>query len=154
MTFGVAPSRGSEETIEMTAMVDVVFILLSFFVMATQFRTHERDFDMGYAQARLAAGAAAEDYPKTIPVALRNTPRGVAITVGQARLPADGYDALREKLREIDMPGIPVAILADPSLSVDQVSRALDAVLASPMKNVSVARLTPAADASPGGAAK
>ena len=141
MIFPAAQFGRSDETIEMTAMVDVVFILLSFFVLATQFRLHELDFPMGYERATLVPGASAEDFPAAVPVSLRNTPAGVAITVGRAALPDDGYDQLRAKLTEINMPSIPVTLLADPSLSVDQVSRALDAVLASPMNKVALSAL-------------
>jgi biopolymer transport protein ExbD len=137
--FRAAQPERDDETVEMTAMVDVVFILLSFFVLASQFRLHELDFPMGYRRVALAAGAAAEDFPKAVPVILRPAPGGVAITVGRAVLATDGFDQLRAKLTEINMPEIPVTLLADASLSVDQVARALDAVLASPMKKVSVA---------------
>jgi biopolymer transport protein ExbD len=141
MKFHQAHAGEAGETIEMTAMVDVVFILLSFFILATQFRLHEADVAMGYEKAALAAGGTKADFPTAVPVVLRNTPEGVAITVGQARLGTNDFDAIRKKLTEINMPSIPVTALADPSLSVDQVARALDAVLGSPMKKVSVSRL-------------
>lgn len=144
MMFPVRQSDRAGETVEMTAMVDVVFILLSFFVLATQFRSREADVAMGYEQVALSPGAAAEDFPRTVPVVLRNTVRGVAITIGRAELPVNGYDAIRRKLTEINIPELPVTVLADPSLSVDQVARALDAVLASPMRKVRVARLASA----------
>ena len=134
----------AEEMLRAPAMVDVVFILLSFFVMATQFALPERDFAMGHRRPGAAAGAVREDFPSVIPVRLRRSGAGVAITVGQARLADNDFDALRAKLTEINMPGIGVAFVADPDLSVGQVARALDAALASPMKQVSVARPAPA----------
>jgi biopolymer transport protein ExbD len=137
----VSQEPEAEELLKIAPMVDMVFILLAFFIMGTQFLSPERDFSMGYRKAELAPGAAREDFPSTIPVQLRRTGAGVAITVGQARLPDNDFDAIRAKLSQINMPGIAVLVMADPALTVDQVARALDAALASPMKRVSVARL-------------
>jgi biopolymer transport protein ExbD len=127
--------------LQIAPMIDTVFTLLAFFVMGTQVRVPERDFAMGYRQMTLARGAAAEDFPAAVVVQLRETPEGVAITIGQARLPNDQFDALRAKLTEINMPDLDVVIMADPALTVDHVARAMDAALASPMKKVSVSRL-------------
>ena len=141
MRFTPEPSEEAGDLLKAPAMVDVVFILLAFFVLATQFLVPERDFTMGHREAASGGGAVREDFPSIIPVRLMRTDAGVAITVGRARLPHDNYDAIRAKLAEINMPGIGVLILADPSLQIDHVARALDAALASPMKKVSVAKL-------------
>jgi biopolymer transport protein ExbD len=129
------------EAFQIAPMVDVVFILLAFFVMATEFRPSELDFDMDYRQAALSAGAEAADFPEHVSVQLLQSGTQMAIVVGHARLQGDTLSALTEKLREIGMPSIPVRVMADPSLSVGQVAAALDAVLASPMKRLSVSRL-------------
>lgn len=147
MRFQAEPRGESGVGLNLPAMVDMVFTLLAFFVLATQFLMPERDFGLGYRQAAGAVGAVREDFPAVIPVRLRRAEAGVAITVGQARLPDDAFDALRAKLAEINMPGIGVLVMADPGLSVDQVARALDAVLASPMRQVAVARLREAGPA-------
>lgn len=144
-TRGSSPQRF--DAFQIAPMVDVVFILLSFFILATEFRLPERDFDMGYREEALPLGAASEDFPQHIPVELRSTGQGVSIRVGGARLADDDFDAIRAKLDEIRMPSISVLVKADPALSVGHVARALDAVLASSMKNVSVARLGEAAPA-------
>ncbi len=141
MRFTPEPSEDTGDLLKAPAMVDVVFILLAFFVLATQFLVPERDFTMGHREAGTGGGAVREDFPSIIQVRLRRTDAGVAITVGRARLPHDNYDAIREKLSQINMPAIGVLILADPSLRIDDVARALDAALASPMKKVSVAKL-------------
>lgn len=141
MRFTPEQPDDAGDLLKAPAMVDVVFILLAFFVMATQFLLPERDFAMGHREAGFGGGAVREDFPSIIQVRLKGTPAGVAITVGQARLPHDDYGAIREKLAEINMPAIGVLILADPSLRIDDVARALDAALASPMKKVSVAKL-------------
>ncbi|MFB3892057.1 MAG: ExbD/TolR family protein [Phycisphaerae bacterium] len=130
-----------EYEFQMVSFVDVIFVLLSFFVLGTHFIMPERDFGMGYTQATLAAGARAEDFPSSVQVELRRTPGGVGITVGKARLAENDFGAIRSKLTEINMPQMGVLVLADPALSVDQVARAMDSALASPMKRLSVARL-------------
>ena len=131
---------GPSQTVElqMVAMVDVVFILLSFFVLASEFRATERDYCLGYSSAGLSPGAHREDFPKSL--VIRLTPEGAAaqITVGQAKLGPDQFGAITTKLAEVNMPDLPVVIVADVNLSVDQVAKALDAALMSPMKKVSV----------------
>ena len=127
--------------LQIAPMIDTVFTLLAFFVMGTQVRIPERDFAMGYRQMTLARGAAAQDFPAAIIVQLRGTTEGVGITIGQARLPNDQFDAIRTKLTEINMPDLDVVVMADPALTVEQVAGAMDAALASPMKKVSVSRL-------------
>ena len=140
--MNLQPRHDDEDraVLNMVPMVDVVFMLLSFFILATQFRLHERDFPMGHERAALARGSAAEDFPRTIPVRLRDTGGQVAITLGRASLGVNAFEALRAKLTEINLPQVGVTILADPTLTVEQVARAMDAVLASPMRNLSVAK--------------
>ena len=150
MRFTPDQPEDAGDLLKAPAMVDVVFILLAFFVMATQFMAPERDFTMGHREAGAGGGAVREDFPSTIQVRLERADAGVAITVGQARLPHNNYDAIRAKLTQINMPGIGVLILADPSLRVGDVARALDAALASPMKKVSVAKLAVKAAAGKG----
>jgi biopolymer transport protein ExbD len=146
MRFIAPPTEDAGGLLKAPALVDVVFILLAFFVMATQVRLPERDFGLG-TRGGETGGAVREDFPSAIPVRLRPEGGRVAITIGQARLGDDDYDAIRATLAEINMPALPVLILAHPSLTVDQVARALDAALAGPMKNVSVARLAAEGDA-------
>ncbi len=141
MKFGPHKDDTVVIQLQIIPMVDVVFTLLAFLVMGTQFRMPERDFAMGYREVTLARGAEARDFPAAVIIQLRQTPEGVGITIGQARLPNDQFDAIRAKLSEIDMPGLDVMIMADPALTVDQVARAMDAALASPMKKISVSRL-------------
>ena len=151
MRFQATPPEAAEGLLKAPAMVDVVFILLSFFIMATQFHLLERDFAMGHRQAGAVGGAVRADFPPVVPVRLEQAAAGgVAITVGQARLPDNDFEALRAKLTQINMPAITVLILADPLLTIGQVARALDSALASPMNRVSVAKLALQAPAAGG----
>lgn len=144
MNFRPRKDVAQEEAFQMTAMVDVVFILLAFFVLASEFRSVERDFAMGYEQSGpRTEGLAPGDLPPHIPVYLRRTDKGVGIRIAQAVLRDDDFDAIRAKLTEINVPSIGVRILADPQLTVEQVARAIDAVLGSPMKQVSVSEDSP-----------
>ncbi|MBM4017999.1 MAG: hypothetical protein FJ288_06660 [Planctomycetes bacterium] len=150
MTFGRHDDAGDAQ-LQIAPMVDMVFTLLAFFVLGTQVGLPERDFAMGYHDRPLAPGAEAQDFPSAIVVQLRGTPEGVAIIIGQARLPNDQFDAIRAKLAQINLPALDVIIQADPALTVDQVARAMDAALASPMKKISVSRLRLAAGPAPTG---
>jgi biopolymer transport protein ExbD len=129
-------------SLPITPMVDVIFTLLAFFLLATQLIVAERDFGMGYRSATSGPQAISpRDLPKSVPVYVRGTPIGVSVTVGQAQLPDNNLAALQAKLDEINLPDLEVAVYADPDLTVDQVACVLDAVLASPMKKMSVSRL-------------
>jgi biopolymer transport protein ExbD len=139
MTF--APQEKHEYEFQMTSFVDVIFVLLSFFVLGTTFVAVERDFDLGYREGMLGPGPRAEDFPEQVRVELRRAVGGVAIRVGQATLPDNDFGGLKKRLDDINMPTIGVLVLAEDDLSVDQVARAMDAALASPMKKISVSNL-------------
>jgi len=137
-----------DEPFQLTAMVDVVFILLSFFVMATQLRLPELDLPVSHRKTSLSRGAKIEDFPSSVVLTLQRAPSGqVAIRLGRAVLPDSGFDEIRARLAEINLPQIPVLVQADAVLTVDEVARALDAVLSSPMNKVSIGGLTATAAA-------
>jgi biopolymer transport protein ExbD len=139
-------STGQHEyEFQMVSFVDVIFVLLSFFVLGSSFVLPERVFGLGHADANLSTKAKPEDFPDNIQVELRRHGDAVAIRVGSAKLSDNGFDELRAKLVEINMPNLAVMIAADPELSVDLVAKALDAALAGPMKKVSLSRLVEAA---------
>jgi len=142
MNFLPAATGAKHRVFQMTAMVDMVFILLAFFVMASQFNKAEKDFATGAAESSLPAGAVTEDFPSEIPVHLRRVGERISITVGHND-PVTDLAALTDKLCEINMPQIGVVVLADGGLSVEQVAAAVDAVLGSPMKKVSLGSPTP-----------
>lgn len=141
MKFDPARPRDEGDLFQLPAMVDMVFILLAFFVMAAQFRLNEMDFATGYRAQAAGTGEIAQDLPKSIPVELRKAGAGVAITVGRARLADSDFDGLQRKLTEINLPEVEVSLAGDPALTVDEIARGLDAVLASPMKRVALCRL-------------
>ena len=145
-------SERQEEPFQLTAMVDVVFILLSFFVMATQLRMPELDLPMSHQELPLSDGAALEDFPTRVILTLRRTSsEQVAIQLGQAPLPDNDFDGIRARLAEINLPKIPVLIQTDAAVSVEEWAQALDAVLSSPMNKISIGLAAEAgADGRPG----
>lgn len=138
--------EADESPVNMTTLVDVVFILLSFFVLTAKFG-HERDVTVG-SEPPMAGGVQSGDLPERIIVRLtaaadagaHSAPR---IVIGETTL-AD-LPSITAKLNEINLPAVPVVVAADERLSVDQVSRAMDAVLASSMKRLSLAGIGPKA---------
>ena len=139
MDFLGEPEEESDELFQVAAMVDIVFILLAFFVMSVRFHGAERDLALGYQDQTQSAGASAEDLPAAVRVRFSSTDQGaVVIRVGDAVLPENGFDDLTALLTQIDLPRVPVVIEADSSLTVQQVATGMDAVLASPMKRLSL----------------
>lgn len=59
MRFTPEQTEDAGDLLKAPAMVDVVFILLAFFVLATQFLVPERDFTIGHREAG-AVGAPCE----------------------------------------------------------------------------------------------
>lgn len=107
------------ELFQVAAMVDVVFILLAFFVLSVRFTGGERDLPLGYQEQSQSTGAAAQDMPAAVLVRLDATDDGaVSIRVGDAALSDNGFDELTALLKQIDLPTVPVVIEADERLSV------------------------------------
>ena len=138
----------ADELFQVMPMVDVVFILLAFFVLTVRFSGGEQDLTVGATEAGQVTGAAAQDLPAEILVRVRPGAGGrLWLAVGETVLPEDGLRDLTAVMQQINVPDLPVVIAADGALSVQQVAATMDAVLAGPMKQVSLARLTPAGEA-------
>ncbi len=135
------PQSKHEYEFQMVSFVDVIFVLLSFFVLGSSFKMPEKDFGLGYSQPAFSSGAKAGDFPTNVLVELRRSGAGAAIQIGRAKLPDNDFGAIRAKLSEINMPQMNVLLAAEGDLSVDVLARAMDAALASPMKKVSITTL-------------
>ncbi len=70
MNFARTP-EGELPTLPITPMVDVIFTLLAFFLLATQLVVAERDFGMGYRPWPSDQEVLAQDLPKSLPVFIR-----------------------------------------------------------------------------------
>ena len=142
MNFQDRHGADTEKPFEVTAMVDVVFILLAFFVLTVRFTGGERDLPVGYSNLDPPADASVQDLPSEVLVRARPSAEGgVWLAVGQTVLEEDGFDVLTETLNYLNLPELPVVIAAHGDLSVQQVAALMDAVLASPMSRMSLARL-------------
>ncbi len=142
MRFAPPPHEAGDDHLNVTAMVDVVFILLAFFVLSATFVGVERDLAVEDARRAAAGQASGRDLPESIEVRAASTTDGaVRLVVGRAELGVNAFDGLTAMLGTINAPRVPVVVAADPALTVDQVARVLDAVAASPMKDVSLIAL-------------
>ncbi len=141
MKFDHDHHEPDSELFQIAAMVDVVFILLAFFVLSVRFHSSERDLAMTHHDAG-PPSAVAQDMPSQIVVRVeRDASGGVHMSLGSAVMPMNGYGALTARLTQINLPEMPVVLAADPELSVDQVAHVIEAVLASPMNKMSLSRL-------------
>ena len=141
MIFGDPQPTTPADPFEVTAMVDIVFILLAFFVMTATLRTFEHGLVTAAAPPAGEAALAAEDLPDQIVIELRPGDAGVDIRLAHASLAPGDFDAITRKLGRINLPDTPVVLRADPTLTVAQVAPAIEAVLVSPMKKLALARL-------------
>ena len=139
MRFRPVICNDAAASLPLAALVGVAFILLALPILAAPRHGPERDLPIACAAAEVGPPAAEGDVPPVIAIRLKRSEAGVAIRVGPLRLADNDFRAIRSKLTEINMPMIGVQLLADPSLSVEQVTRALDEVLSSPMKRVTLA---------------
>jgi len=120
MRRGRAIARDEEEDeLEMTPMIDVVFLLLIFFIFATKFPKQE-----GKLEASLPAKAQGASKPKTI-VIVEITDNGKLLVNGQDYT-ADQLSALLQKLSDLD-PEQPVVIKGQPNARHQRVVDALNA---------------------------
>ena len=120
-----------DDALNLTSMVDVVFILLAFFVLTARFVGPEQDLT---ADALADAPAAApEDLPDLINIRLD---ADGAITLGTR--PAADLLALTAALRDLAPADLPVHIDAAPTVPVESITATLDAVLQTHLTRVAL----------------
>lgn len=131
-----------EELFQATAMVDVVFILLAFFVMTASFLVGERELGVGRDDPVVAGAAAAaeDDLPRRIVVRLDPGPGATTrLRLGGRALPDDGFAELTAALEQLDLPDLPIVIAPEARVPIAAIGRAMDAALASPMNRIALA---------------
>jgi biopolymer transport protein ExbD len=137
--------ESSEDLLNLTSMIDVVFTLLAFFIITTRFFGAERDAVVGPAGPAAPAGIVKGDLPQQITIRLldaqsgssaSNAARAMRIAIGGQMYTEPA--AITKQLREINLPQVQVVFAASPDLSVEQVTTAVEAALNSPMKRVSL----------------
>jgi len=147
MKFGQSePEEESEDLLNLTSMIDVVFTLLAFFIITVRVFGVERDAAVG-AAGRASAGAAAAlvkgDLPEAVMIKLTENPATatkMSIEIGGQRF--DDPAAITRQLSDINLPAVPVVFASAPNLTIEQVTGAVDAALQSPMRNVSLRSLS------------
>lgn len=141
MMFKQRSEMHTDEVFELTPMVDVVFILLSFFVISAQMYGNEHDVAMRYRTMTQTQGLAQGDLPPAVVITLRNLEgHRVGITLGQREMLPGDYAAITQTLDQINLPQLPVVVQAQGDVLIQEVTKTVDAVLASSMKQVSLAK--------------
>ena len=138
------PEEDSEDLLNLTSMIDVVFTLLAFFIITVRVFGVERDAAIGAAgKAGGAAQLVKGDLPDAVMIRLVESPSAatkLAIEIGGQHF--EDPAAITRQLSEINLPEVPVVFASSPNLTVEQVTGAVDAALQSPMKRVSLRALT------------
>jgi len=141
-------ARRGGGSLNMTSMIDVVFLLLIFFIVSTEFRTIE-----GLLPNNLPGeGPPPDGILPELRIVLSEDPTAAGVgfsarlRVPSARVNLSGPEQLTELIRgliaqhgELYRQHTPVLIQADPGVLYNDVVLVYDAVLAARMKNVSFA---------------
>jgi biopolymer transport protein ExbD len=124
-----------EPTINLTPMIDVVFTLLVFFMLATKFAERERELDVQLP----AASAASEPTP---------TPEELVINVSrEGGVSIDGRALQGEALAKVladtahRAPGIPVTVRGDRRGAYDDIVQVLNECMRAGLSNLSLSTL-------------
>ncbi len=99
--------RDQEEiTLQMTSMIDIVFLLLVFFVMTFKIIAPEGDFNVKMP-AQGAQGTPQDATTPPIKIRITATETGMLAGIKFAEVPVKNFQELRTKIREIvgDAPG-------------------------------------------------
>lgn len=131
-------------------LIDVVFLLLLYFLLAAQFRSEERYFQVDLPAAR-AAGLPDDPFAlpeRPISVLVASTPAGPALRTDSPLLPAtptpDALTAALARARALDLAiDQRFLIRAEPGAQWEHALATLNAVLTAGFENVRFAEATP-----------
>jgi biopolymer transport protein ExbD len=126
-----------EPTINLTSMLDVVLLLIMYFMLATRFIEEERQYDIQLPTA--SSGAALTSQPDEIVVNIAET--GV-ITVRTQTQTVEELEGLLKSAREA-FPGQIVIVRGDGRVPYQRVMDVMSAVRRSGIRNVSLANRPP-----------
>ena len=145
-TYNLDKDPRKEVEISMTPMIDVIFLLLVFFIATTSFQVIERLLPSGVSELTPAKGDAATPPPEVaqamleqIVVKLASTPTGVTATInGQA---LGDWSELQMRFQDIAQisPGSPVIVDPEPTVQAVHVVAAYDWARASGLTRVYLA---------------
>ncbi|MGD9782527.1 MAG: ExbD/TolR family protein [Kiritimatiellia bacterium] len=123
--------------VPLTPMIDVVFLLLCFFVTSQIFAQWETEIDVALPTA--ATGGAPQRLPGEVIINVRAD--GATVVNGQALDDAQ-LRAMMDRLVEL-FPGQPVLLRADKATAYEHVVRVLDTCRQADIWNISFATLAP-----------
>lgn len=118
---------------QMTPMIDVVFLLLCFFVTSQIFAQWEAEIDITLPTAR--TGEVPQRLPGEIIINIRSNGE---VVVNSRVLDGDALSAMLKRLAEL-FPGQPVLIRADRAVAYEHVIAVLDRCRAADIWNISFA---------------
>ncbi|HOU21931.1 MAG: biopolymer transporter ExbD [Kiritimatiellae bacterium] len=123
--------------VPLTPMIDVVFLLLCFFVTSQIFAQWETEIDITLPTA--ATGSVPQRLPGEVIINVRAD--GTTVVNGQV-LDAAGLRSMMDRLVEL-FPGQPVLLRADKTTAYEHVVRVLDTCRQADLWNISFATLAP-----------
>ena len=123
--------------VPLTPMIDVVFLLLCFFVTSQIFAQWETEIDITLPTA--ATGSVPQRLPGEVIINVRAD--GTTVVNGQV-LDAAGLRSMMARLVEL-FPGQPVLLRADKTTAYEHVVRVLDTCRQADLWNISFATLAP-----------
>ncbi len=117
-----SPPQRRRPVINITSLIDVMFLLLIFFMVSATFRGDESAFDIILPQA--GTGEAGEEPPHTVAVAADGTYRFGGVEVDLQELGEAAAALFAEE------PDTPIALRADEAAGFGPIVRALDVIRA------------------------
>ena len=128
------PQRPSDTDVNITPLIDVVFLLLIFFMVSTTFE-HESEIRIALPEASKEQLQARED------LILVNIDAHEQVYIGDEALADTGVAAISAALREQvgDAGDLPVVIRADAAVSHQAVIKVMDAARQSGLVNIAFA---------------
>ena len=125
--------RAKAPTLALTSMLDVIFLLLCFFVTASVFSQWESEISISLPSASSA------DTPGRLPgEVILNVARDGSVTVNARKLTLDDLGGRLRKVAEF-YPGQPVVIRADRETSYDSLVKVIDTCRGAGVWNFSLA---------------
>ncbi|OYP37757.1 ExbD/TolR family protein [Rhodopirellula sp. MGV] len=127
-----ASRASSELEVKMTPMIDVVFLLLIFFVWTSSFETPEYDLPGAIAESPEGGSTANTDSPPPVEpydeVIIRLGKREGLLSIQLAGDPVESFEELQERLAAIISLGVQPPVIIDPegTVQMEQAVRAYD----------------------------
>lgn len=137
MNFRKKTAHTTNPGVPLTPMIDVVFLLLCFFVTSQIFAQWETEIDVALPTA--ATGGAPQRLPGEVIINVRAD--GAAVVNGQTLDDAQ-LRSMMDRLVEL-FPGQPVLLRADKATAYEHVVRVLDTCRQADIWNISFATLAP-----------